>query len=99
MPDLSFLVGWAKYPISETFHFLQGVLCGWLGARAIFRREVSDALVSMLIAFCFATYEITEQWKVNDSAYEDFENFLVAALATGCIYAILHLYRQWKNFT
>ena len=97
MPDLSFLAGWIQYPISETAHFLQGVLTGWLGTRAIFKKEVSDAIVAFLIFSAFSVYEITEQWKVNDSAYQDFENFWVAAMITGIFYTILYFFDRWRK--
>ena len=84
-----FLTGWIIYPFSELSHALQGVLCGYLASRAILKKEVSDALIAILITAAFATYEICEQWKVNDSAYEDFENYWLSAMMSGMIYFVI----------
>lgn len=92
--NLDFLSGWILYPFSEVVHALQGVLCGFLGTRAIFKKEISDAIVAFILLTGFAIYEITEQWKVNDNAYQDFENFWLTAVATGIVYSIIHLWRR-----
>ena len=92
--DTSFLHGWIIYPFSEAVHSLQGILCGYLGARAIFKKEVSDAICALLIAIAFAIYEITEQWKINDSAYLDWENFWLSAVGTGLLYTVIHFWRR-----
>ena len=81
-----FLHGWIIYPFAEISHALQGVLAGYLASRAILKKEISDALCAILITIAFGTYEITEQWKINDSAYQDFENYWLSAMATGLIY-------------
>lgn len=91
-----FLQGWAIYPFSEAVHALQGVLAGYLAARAIFKKEISDAIVALLVTIAFAIYEITEQWSISDRAYEDFENFWLTAVATGIIYTIFHLWKKRK---
>ena len=92
--NLDFLAGWLSYAISELSHGWQGALCGFLGTRAIFKREISDAIISLLLMIGFAIYEITEQWKINDAAYLDFENFWVFAVFTGLIYTVIHLWRK-----
>lgn len=89
-----FLEGWIIYPFSEASHALQGVLAGFLGARAIFKKEPSDALVALLVSIAFCTYEISEQWKVNDAAYQDIENFWLASMGSGLIYTSIHLWRR-----
>ena len=81
-----FLHGWIIYPFAEASHALQGVLAGYLASRAILKKEVSDALCAILITMAFCIYEITEQWKINDSAYQDIENYWLSAIATGIIY-------------
>lgn len=94
---LDFLQGWLIYPFSEAVHALQGVLVGWLAARAIFKKETSDALVALLVMGGFCVYEITEQWKINDSAYQDIENFWLSAIAIGILFSIWHLWKRRKN--
>ena len=94
---LEFLNGWLIYPFSEAVHALQGVLVGWLAARAILKKEPSDALVALLVAVGFLTYEITEEWKINDSAYQDIENFWLSCVATGLLYTFYHLWKRWKQ--
>ena len=95
---LDFLQGWILYPISETIHALQGILAGYLGARSIYKSQTSDAICALLITLAFAIYEITEQWKIDDSAYQDFENFWVTAVGTGLIYfLIIFISKKVKN--
>ena len=89
-----FLSGWLSYPVAELSHIWQGALCGWLGTRAIFKKEISDAIVSLLLLIGFAIYEITEQWAIGDKAYLDFENFWIFAVFTGLIYLVIHM---WRN--
>ena len=90
-----FLKTFIYYPFAAISHALQGVLVGYLAARAIFKKEISDALCALLITIAFAVYEITEQWKENDSAYVDFEVMWVTAMFTGLIYTVVHL---WWNY-
>ena len=94
---MEFLQGWLIYPFSEIVHALQGVLAGWLGCRAIIKKEPSDAICALLVTIAFAIYEITEQWKVNDSAFADFENFWISAMATGILYGLIHLWRTKRG--
>lgn len=97
MIDFSFLSGWIIYPLAELSHALQGVLAGWLGSRAIIKKEVSDAIIALLVTIAFATYEITEKWQINDNASADIENFWLSAMGMGIIYTIIHLFRRWKH--
>ena len=90
-----FLKTFIYYPLAASSHALQGVLVGWLGARAIIKKEVSDAITALLIAIAFFSYEITEQWKVNDSAYLDIEAMWATAMLAGAIYAVIHLWRKY----
>ena len=92
-----FLQGWVVYPFSEASHALQGVLTGFLAARAIFKKEPSDALIALLLTVGFCVYEITEEWKINDSAYQDIENFHLAAVSTGIVYTFYHLWKKRKS--
>ena len=91
-----FLKTFIYYPFAAISHALQGVLVGYLAARAIFKKEVSDALIALLITIAFAVYEITEEQDVHDHAYVDFETMWVTAMATGLIYTIIHLW--WSFF-
>lgn len=97
MIDFSFLSGWIIYPLAELSHALQGVLAGWLGSRAIIKKEVSDAIVALLVTIAFSTYEITEKWQINDNASADIENFWVVCVITGILYTIIHLFRRWRR--
>ena len=92
-----FLEGWVLYPFSELSHAMQGILCGWLGARSIIHKENSDALCAILITIAFAIYEITEKWQINDNASADFENYWVSAMATGLLYVGLHFINKWRK--
>ena len=96
MLDLSFLSGWRDYPIAEFFHGAQGVLAGWLGTRAIFKKEPSDALIALWIMLAFGIYEGYEMARIHDHGDQDFQNFLLFAMTTGIIYMIIHLYRKWE---
>ena len=89
-----FLKTFIYYPTAATFHALQGVLVGWLGARAILNKEVSDSIVALLVTVAFLAYEISEQWKIDDSAYLDIEFMWTAAVFTGIIYTVIHLWRK-----
>ena len=91
-----FLKTFIYYPAAATIHALQGVFVGYLAARAIFKKEVSDALCALLILIAFAIYEIAEQWKKGDSAYLDFEAMWFTAVITGLIYTVVHLW--WSFF-
>ena len=88
------------YPVAASFHALQGIIIGWLGVRAIISREISDSLTALVILVAFLAYEITEQWKINDSAYLDIEFMWTSAMITGVIYGAIHLWRTKckKNF-
>ena len=92
--NFDFLQGWIIYPLSEAVHALQGVLTGFLATRGIIHREISDAIIALLLTAGFAIYEITEQWKIGDAAYQDFENFWLTAVVTGLIYVVIHLWRK-----
>ena len=94
--NFDFLLTFIDYPNAATIHALQGVLAGYLITRAIFKKEISDSLCALFIMIGFAIYEITEQWKENDAAYEDFEVFWVAAMLTGLVYTVVHLW--WHYF-
>lgn len=94
---LDFLSDWFRYPFAETVHWAQGVITGWCAAHGLWKKEPSSALVAILIAIGFIAYEITEQWKVNDNAYRDIENYWLLAMLTGIIYTISHFYRQYKQ--
>ena len=95
--NFDFLEGWLIYPFSEAVHAGQGILCGWLGSRSICKKEVSDAIIAFLLMVGFAIYEITEQWKIDDAAYKDYENFWLVAVFTGLIYAAIHIYHLKKK--
>ena len=97
MIDFSFLSGWILYPLAELSHALQGILAGWLGSRAIIKKEVSDAIIALLVTIAFATYEGFERWRIQDNADQDLENFWVICVITGLIYAGIHLFRRWKH--
>ena len=95
---LDFLQGWILYPVAEAIHALQGVLTGYLAARSIHKRQTSDAVCALLIMLAFAIYEITEQWKINDAAYQDFENFWITTIGTGLIYfVVIFISKKLKN--
>ena len=94
---MEFLTGWLIYPFSEIVHALQGVLAGWLGSRAIIKKEPSDAICAFMVTVAFAIYEITEQWSVGDEAFADFENFWIVCVATGLLYGLYHLWRKYKR--
>lgn len=92
-----FLEGWLIYPVSELVHALQGVLAGWLGSRAIIKKEVSDALCALLVTIAFATYETLEMVRIHDHGDQDFQNFWIVCVATGLIYAGIHLWRSRRK--
>ena len=92
----SFLHGWIIYPFAELSHALQGVLCGFLASRAIIKKEPSDALLAILITISFAIYEIREEWKINDSAYQDFENYWLSAMFTGLVCTGYYIWKKRK---
>ena len=92
-----FLKTWLLYPAAATIHGLQGVLCGLLAARAIIKKETSDAICALLIAIGFFTYEIMEQTKINDNAYLDIEAMWVMAVFSGIIYTGLHFIGKWRK--
>ena len=87
-----FLKTFIYYPVAAIVHGLQGILVGILGVRAIIHKEVSDAIIALLIAISFFTYEITEQWSIGDHAFADIEVMWMMALLTGGIYAVIHFY-------
>ena len=93
---MEWIHGWLIYPFSEIVHALQGVLAGYLGSRAIIKKEVSDAICALIVTLAFAIYEITEQWSIGDEAYADFQNYWIATIATGLIYFGIHLWRRWR---
>ena len=74
--------------------YCKAIACGWLGTRAILKKEISDSIVALLLLSGFAIYEITEQWSIGDKAYQDFENFWLTAVATGIVYTIIHKLRR-----
>ena len=84
MIDFSFLISWVKFPLAELSHALQGVLAGWLAARAIFHKEVSDALIALLITANFSIYETLEMVRIKDSGDLDLENYWLSAIANWC---------------
>ena len=92
-----FLRGWLIYPFAEISHSLQGVLCGFLAARAILKKEVSDALCAILITISFAIYEGYERWRIGDNADQDFENYWISAVACGLLYTGLHFINKWRK--
>ena len=91
-----FLQGWLIYPASELIHALQGVLAGWLGCRAIIRKEPSDAICALLVTVAFAIYETLEMVRISDHGDQDFQNFWVVAVATGILYGVIH-WRRTKH--
>ena len=90
-----FLKTFIDYPNAEIIHALQGVLAGYLATRGIFKKEISDPLCALFILIGFAIYEGYERWRINDKADQDFEVFWVAAILTGLIYTVVHL---WWNY-
>ena len=87
-----FLQTFIYYPAAAIVHGLQGALVGILGSRAIIHKEISDAIIALLISLSFFAYEITEQWKINDAAYLDIEVMWMMALLTAGIYAVIHFW-------
>lgn len=92
-----FLQGYLLYPASEIIHALQGVLVGYLGARAIFKKEVSDSIIALLVTIAFATYEGFERWRILDNADQDLENFWLSAVGTGLLYTMIHFWRRYRH--
>ena len=95
--NLDFLQGWIIYPFAEFAHAIQGLAVGMLSSRAIISKNESDAIVALLWTVAFLSYEISEQWKINDSAFQDIENFYLAAVASGILYALFHFRKHIKN--
>ena len=89
-----FLTQFLRYPDAEIIHALQGVLAGYLATRAIFKKEISDVLVALVITLGFAIYEGYERWRILDNADQDFEVFWVAAMVTGLVYTAVHFGRR-----
>lgn len=94
---LEFLHTFLLYPASEVIHSLQGVLAGWLGFRAIEKKEPSDAICSLLVTIAFATYEGFERWRIGDAADQDLEVFWVTAVITGLICALHYLWKKYRR--
>lgn len=92
-----FLEGWILYPASELIHALQGVLAGWLGCRAIIKKEPSDAICALVVTVAFAIYEGFEMIRIHDKGDQDFQNFWVVAVATGILYGLIHLWRTKRG--
>ena len=97
MKLLDFFKDFLLYPVAETIHWLQGIITGWCAAHGMWKKVPSSAITALLIAIVFISYEITEQWKVNDNAYRDIENYWVMAVITGIIYTILHFKEALRN--
>lgn len=95
--NFDFLKGWIFYPFAEFAHAIQGLAVGMLAARAIISKNTSDAVISLLWTVAFLAYEISEQWKINDAAYQDIENFYLAAVASGILYTIFHFRHHIKD--
>ena len=97
MIDFSFLIGWIKYPLAELVHVLQGALAGWLGCRAIIKKEPSDAICALIVTLGFAIYEVTEKWQIGDDASSDIENFWVICVLTGLVYGGIQVWRTKRG--
>ena len=87
---LNFLTDFVKYPAAEIIHWLQGIITGWCAAHGLWKKVSSSAIVALVITISFISYEVTEQWKVDDSAYRDIENYWLMAMLTGIFYTIYH---------
>ena len=88
------ILAFTQFPGAESIHLLQGVVAGFLLARAYLKQNIANVGIALTLLAGFAIYEGYERWRIGDNADTDFQVFLITMWLTATITLAVHLLRS-----
>ena len=91
------ILAFTQFPGAESIHLLQGVVAGFLLARAYLKRNIANAIIALTLLVGFAIYEGYERWRIGDNADTDFQVFLITMWLTSSLTLMVACIRMYLN--
>ena len=85
------------FPGAEAVHSLQGVVIGFLLARAYLEESLAQALVALTLLAGFCVYESLEQLRIADRGDIDVMVLLVTTWLSAVITLVVTLVYRWRK--